>query len=157
MDFFDFRERAGSGVDEETEALARAVIGAAIEVHKHLRPGMPENAYKLALSHELKLRGIPHEVEVPVPILYKGIRVGEGFLDVLVDKRLILELKAVEALHEVHRAQLLGYLQAPISNSACSSTLTSSSSDKASSASSTHTRTFAADFASSRLRGLCSP
>jgi GxxExxY protein len=112
MNVFEFRERGNSGVDDATEALARSVIGAAIEVHKLLKPGRPENCYKLALSHELKLRGIAHETEVSIPIAYKGISVGEGFIDILVDGRLVLELKAVEALNDVHRAQVIGYLQA---------------------------------------------
>lgn len=111
MNMFEFRERANSGVDDATEDLATAVIGAAVEVHRLLKPGMPENAYKLALCHELKLRGIPFECEVRVPILYKGVLVGEGFVDVLVDKRLVLELKAVEALSVAHRGQTVGYLQ----------------------------------------------
>ena len=64
MDAFEFRERMNSGVDPEIEDLAYRVIGAAIEVHTILKPGMPENAYKLALSHELKIRGIEHECEV---------------------------------------------------------------------------------------------
>ena len=112
MDIFEFRERGNSGVDEVTEELAQRVIGAAIEVHKLIKPGMPENVYKMALSHELDLRQIPHQREMPVPILYKGVKVGEGFIDILVDRKLILELKSVEALHEVHRAQAIGYLQA---------------------------------------------
>jgi GxxExxY protein len=112
MNTFEFRERAGSGVDESTEALAQAAIGALIEVHSRLKPGLPENVYRRALAHELTLRGIRFECEVRVPIMYKGVLVGEGFIDVLVDKRLILELKAVDALNEVHRAQNLGYLQA---------------------------------------------
>jgi GxxExxY protein len=110
MDAFQFRERAGSGVDEATEALAQAVIGALIEVHSHLKPGLPERVYRKALSHELTLRGIGHECEVRVPVVYKGVLVGEGFIDVLVEKRLVLELKTVDALNEVHRAQTLGYL-----------------------------------------------
>jgi GxxExxY protein len=112
MDFYEFRERAGSGVDQETESRASEAIGAAIEVHKHLKPGLPESAYKLALCHELRLRGIPFECEVRFPIIYKGVQVGEGFVDVLVDKRLVLELKAVEFPNEKHGAQALGYLQA---------------------------------------------
>ena len=112
MNFYEFRQRAGSGVDEETEDLATAVTGAAIEVHKHLKPGMPENAYKLALCHELGLRAIPFECEVRFPIMYKGVKVGEGFVDVVVDRRLVLELKAVDALHDKHAEQALGYLQA---------------------------------------------
>jgi GxxExxY protein len=112
MSFFDFRERMSSGVDSKTEDLAQAVIGAAIEVHTLLKPGMPENSYKLALSHELTLRGIPHKVEVCVPIQYKGIAVGDCYVDILVADCLVLELKTVEALNDVHRAQALGYLQA---------------------------------------------
>jgi GxxExxY protein len=111
MDVFDFRERDGSGVDEGTESLAQAVISAAIEVHRVLKPGMSERSYKLALSHELTLRGIPHRVEMPLHIMYKGVKVGEGFIDILVDERLILELKTVESLNDVHKGQALGYLQ----------------------------------------------
>jgi GxxExxY protein len=112
MDIFEFRERGNSGVDDATEELAQRAIGAAIEVHKLIKPGMPENVYKTALSHELDLRQIQHQKEVPVPIMYKGIKVGEGFIDILVDGKLIMELKSVEALHDVHRAQAIGYLQA---------------------------------------------
>jgi GxxExxY protein len=112
MNFYEFRERGNSGVDEATENLAQAVIGAAIEVHRHVKPGMPENCHKLALSHELTLLGIAHQKEVAVPILYKGVRVGEGFIDILVEGKLVLELKAVESLNDVHRAQVIGYLQA---------------------------------------------
>jgi GxxExxY protein len=112
MNVYEFRERGNSGVDEETERLAQEVIGAAIEVHRVIRPGMPENAYKLALCHELGLRGIAYECEVRFAIMYKGIKVGEGFIDVLVNKRLVLELKSVESLTEVHRSQAIGYLQA---------------------------------------------
>jgi GxxExxY protein len=111
MDVFDFRRREESRVDDETEALATAVIGAAIEVHKELGPGLPERSYHLALSHELDLRGIPHECEVRVPIVYKGKPVGEGWIDILVAGKLVVELKAVEALSPVHRAQVLTYLR----------------------------------------------
>jgi GxxExxY protein len=112
MDAFEFRERGLSGVDDETEALAQRVIGALIEVHRHLKPGLPENVYKLAVCHELSLRGIEYQCEFRIPITYKGKQVGEGFVDVLVERKLVLELKAVEALLEVHQRQVLGYLQA---------------------------------------------
>jgi GxxExxY protein len=111
MDVFDFRRRGDARVDEETESLATAVIGAAIEVHRELGPGIPENAYRASLSHELDLRRIPHQCEVPIPILYKGKLVGEGRLDIFVAEKLVLELKAVEALLPLHRSQLLTYLQ----------------------------------------------
>jgi GxxExxY protein len=112
MDAFEFRERPESKVDPATEDLAHAAIGAAIEVHRELGPGLPETSYKNALSHELTLRGIPHVVEAKVPIYYKGLLVGEGSVDILVDNRLVLELKVVEALTTVHRAQVIAYLQA---------------------------------------------
>jgi GxxExxY protein len=111
MDVFDFRRREESRVDEETEALATAVIGAAIEVHKEMGPGLPEHSYQLAMSHELDLRRIPHQCEVKVPILYKGRPVGEGRIDILVGGRLVVELKALELLSPVHKAQLLSYLR----------------------------------------------
>jgi GxxExxY protein len=111
MDVFEFRRRGDSGLDDRTEALAEAVIGAAIEVHRLLGPGMPEPSYQKALSHELDLRGIPHQCEVPFPILYKGKHVGEGRLDILVDGLIVVELKSVEALSPVHRAQVVTYLK----------------------------------------------
>ena len=111
MDVFEFRRRGDATVDEETERLATAVIGAAIEVHRELGPGMPETSYRLSMCHELDLRGIPHQYEAPLTIFYKGKLVGERRLDILVADRLILELKAVDALQPVHRAQLLSYLQ----------------------------------------------
>ncbi len=112
MNVFEFRERGTSGVEAATEDLAQAVIGAAIEVHKRMGPGLPENSYRNALSHELTLRGIAHACEVPVPIFYKGVLVGEGKLDIFVANVLVVELKVVEALNDVHRAQVISYLQA---------------------------------------------
>jgi GxxExxY protein len=112
MNVFEFRERGASGVEPVVEDLAQAVIGAAIEVHKHMGPGLPESSYRNALSHEMTLRGIEHACEVPVPILYKGVLVGEGKVDMLVGKVLVVELKVVEVLNDVHRAQVIAYLQA---------------------------------------------
>ncbi len=110
MEEIELRHRGDSGVDPATEDLARAVIGAAIEVHKELFPGLRENVYKVALSRELKLRRIPHQVEVPVPIYYKGELVGQGWIDILVGGKLVLELKGVESLAPAHSAQAKGYL-----------------------------------------------
>lgn len=109
---FDFHARHVSPLDPELESLATAVIGAAIEVHRELGPGLPEIAYQEALSHELTLRGIPHQCEVPVPIYYKGKKVADGKVDMLIEKRLIIENKVVEVLNPVHRAQTIAYLQA---------------------------------------------
>jgi GxxExxY protein len=112
MDVFEMRATREKKADEHTEALAHAVIGALIEVHKHLGPGLPEKSYQEAISHELTLRSIKHRCEVPFPIMYKGKCVGEGRIDVLVEERLVIEVKAVEALTQVHRAQCVTYLQA---------------------------------------------
>ena len=111
MDVFEFRRRADSRVDDSTEQLAEAVIGAAIEVHRIMGPGLGETSYRNALCHEFELRGIPYEYEVPIDIRYKGKLVGQGRIDILVGKALIVELKVVEALTEVHRAQAITYLQ----------------------------------------------
>lgn len=112
MNMHAFRGRESSGVDPEVEDLANAAIGAAIEVHKELGPGLPEYVYRHAMSIELTLQGIPHEVEARVPVYYKGVLVGEGRVDILVGQRLVLEFKVVEVLTEVHRAQVIAYLQA---------------------------------------------
>ena len=96
--------------DEVAEKLAHAVIGAAIEVHRELGPGLPETAYEAALAHELTLRSIHHQRQSPVPIHYKGVLVGEGRVDLLVEGRLIIELKACEQLNHLHRAQVRAYL-----------------------------------------------
>jgi GxxExxY protein len=111
MDVFEFRERGNSGVAPATEEVAQRSIGAMIEVHKHLGPGLPETAYQNALSHELQIRGIPHEVEVSAAIYYKGKEVGKGRVDILVSKVLVLELKVVEHISDVHIAQTLSYLK----------------------------------------------
>src|SRR5262245_11261772 len=111
MDVIEFRERGTSGVAESTEGLAQCVIGAAIEVHKHLGPGLPEIAYRNALLHEFDLRGIPCAREVPAKIFYKGVHVADGRIDLLVGGVLVLELKVVEAIGDVHVAQTLAYLK----------------------------------------------
>ena len=95
-----------------SSALAHAVIGAAIEVHRLLGPGLPESAYEMALCHELDLRGIPHERQSEVPIVYKGIAVGKGYADILVGGRLVVELKACEPNPKLHRQQVVYYLSA---------------------------------------------
>ena len=94
------------------DELAYDVIGAAIEVHRHLGPGFLESIYEVALSRELSERGIEHEVQVPIPVAYKGVVVGEHRLDLLIHSELVIELKAVEALSTAHVAQTLSYLRA---------------------------------------------
>jgi GxxExxY protein len=112
MDVFEFRGRDNSRVDPAVEDLAHRVIGAAIEVHEELGPGLPEGAYREALYHELGLRGVDCVRESPVPIYYKGKLVGEGRIDLLVCGQLVIELKAVETLSPVHRDQCISYLKA---------------------------------------------
>ena len=112
MNVYEFHERRNVKVDPATEEISGLTIGAAIEVHRHLGPGLPEVSYRKALSHELTLRGIEHQCEFSVPIVYKGLPVGEGKVDILVARRLVLEMKVVEVLTPVHRAQTIAYLQA---------------------------------------------
>jgi GxxExxY protein len=97
---------------EALDALAHSVIGAALEVHRVLGPGFLECVYEEALCVELGLRDIPLVSQHPVRVNYKGTRVGEGRLDLLVADALIVELKAVETLLPVHSAQLHSYLKA---------------------------------------------
>lgn len=97
---------------EERDPLSAAAIGAAIEVHKLLGPGLLEVLYHRALRHELALRGIPFRSEQPVPVSYKGHELGDDLrLDLVVADELIVELKAVESLHPIHEAQLITYLK----------------------------------------------
>jgi GxxExxY protein len=92
--------------------LSRELIGAGIEVHRELGPGLLESAYEGALSHELTLRGIPHVRQKMVPVHYKDASIETGYrIDVLVDDRLVVELKAVEKLLPIHSAQLITYLR----------------------------------------------
>jgi len=92
--------------------LTEQVIGAAIEVHKQLGPGLLESAYEECLCHELHLRGISFKRQVPLPVEYKGIKLDCGYkLDILVEDAVILELKCVEKVLPIHEAQLLTYLK----------------------------------------------
>jgi GxxExxY protein len=98
--------------DDRINALARIAVDAAFQVHSTLGPGFLESVYRDAMAVELKLRGLPFGREVPIGVLYKGYTVGRGFLDLLIDERLVVELKAVEELAPIHTAQLLSYLKA---------------------------------------------
>jgi GxxExxY protein len=92
--------------------LTGEVIGAAIEVHKALGPGLLESAYEECLCHELDLSKIPYERQKELPIEYKGMKLDCGYrLDIVVANQLIIELKACESLEPVHEAQLLTYLK----------------------------------------------
>jgi GxxExxY protein len=101
-------QEPGNKIDE----LARAVIGAAIEVHRHLGPGFLESIYEEALGFELARQEIPFERQAEIGIKYKGQLIGRHKVDLLVDDSLIVELKAVDSLAEIHRAQVISYLKA---------------------------------------------
>jgi GxxExxY protein len=98
--------------DPQADAVAREVIGAAIDVHRELGPGYPEKVYQNALAEELRERGLAFAREKRFGVRYRGKVVGEGALDFLVAGRVVVELKAVEGLLAVHRAQVLSYLKA---------------------------------------------
>jgi len=94
------------------EALTQVIIAALIEVHKFLGPGLMESAYRNCLCHELESRGLKVAREVALPVVYKGLRLDCGYrLDVVVEGKVILELKAVENLAPIHEAQLISYLR----------------------------------------------
>ena len=97
---------------EERESLSNKIIGASIEVHKQLGPGLLEAVYENCLLEELKAMGIRAESQVGLPVVYKGKQLDKDFkVDVLVEDEIILELKAVEAVLPVHEEQLLTYLK----------------------------------------------
>jgi len=96
----------------EFDALSNRVIGCAIEVHRHLGPGLLESAYEQCLAHELKVADIPFRLQHAVPVEYKGVHLDCGYrIDVLVDDKIIVEVKSVDALAAVHQAQLLTYMK----------------------------------------------
>ena len=94
------------------DELTERIIGAAIEVHRHLGPGLLESIYEEALCHELKLRGLQCARQVPIDFLYKGIVIKGQRLDLVVDNEAIVEIKSVNELPEVAMAQTLSYLKA---------------------------------------------
>ena len=97
---------------KEINVLTEMIIGAAIEVHKALGPGLLESAYRECLYHEIGLRHTLVERELALPVKYKGAKLDCGYrLDLLVAKLVVVEIKAVEALLPIHEAQLLTYLR----------------------------------------------
>jgi GxxExxY protein len=92
--------------------LSKQVIGAAIEVHRHLGPGLLESSYEICLARELELRGIPVQRQVYMPIEYKGIRIEKAYrIDMLVSDCLVIEVKSLARIEPIHEAQLLTYLR----------------------------------------------
>ncbi len=100
------------GAKLKINALTEAILGAAIEVHRLLGPGLLESAYQESLARELTLRQIPFEREKPLPLEYKGAKLDCGYrLDFLVANTVVVEVKAAEGLLPIHQAQLLTYMK----------------------------------------------
>ncbi|MFZ4083646.1 MAG: GxxExxY protein [Pirellula sp.] len=94
------------------EELSGQIRGAAIEVHRELGPGLLESAYEECLCFELRSRGIAYDRQLELPVKYKGLQLDCGYrIDVLVEKKIVLELKSVESLLAIHEAQLMTYLK----------------------------------------------
>lgn len=97
---------------QNQDPLTEKIIGAAIEVHRHLGPGLLESIYEEALCLEFQLQGIPFQRQVPVDVIYKGHIIKGQQIDLLVENQVVVELKAVTRLPEVAKAQVLSYLKA---------------------------------------------
>lgn len=96
----------------ELNSITESIIGAAIEVHKALGPGLFEKTYEVCLAHELSKRGLGVERQVELPVVYDGVRLDAGYrIDLLVEKEIVVELKTVDAFHPIHEAQLISYLK----------------------------------------------
>ncbi len=99
-------------IPEDVNALARLVVDAAFRVHVALGPGLQEKVYEVCLAHELKTRGLRVDCQVDLPVVYNGVRLDAGMrIDLIVGGVLLIELKAVETILPVHKAQLLTYLK----------------------------------------------
>ncbi len=102
----------GPSVQGERDSLTESVIGLAIEVHRALGPGLLESAYQECLCYELKAKGIAFGRQVALPVVYKSVKLDCGYrMDLVVDDRLVVELKTVEKILPIHEAQLLTYLR----------------------------------------------
>ena len=94
------------------QELTEAIIGACIEVHKHLGPGLLESCYEQCLRRELSLRGLQFQKQVDLPVVYKGEKIDCAYrMDLVVEGRVLLELKSVDAIAPIHEAQLISYLK----------------------------------------------
>lgn len=96
---------------DRLDQITRRIIGAAIEVHKNLGPGLLESAYQACLAFELRERGFNVEEQKPLPVVYKQVKLDCGYrMDLLVENEIVVEVKAIEQLSPIHEAQLLSYL-----------------------------------------------
>src|SRR5262245_27445532 len=102
----------GEAEKQRWDEFTGQIIGACIEVHRNLGPGLLESAYEHCLAHELRLRGFRFQRQRPLPLQYKGLALDCGYrLDLVVEDRLVVEIKAVERLLPVHEAQVITYLR----------------------------------------------
>ncbi|MEM9882670.1 MAG: GxxExxY protein [Planctomycetota bacterium] len=99
-------------MNDKTNDLIERVIGAAIEAHRHFGPGFLESTYHSALLIELKLQGVSYRSEVAVDLDYKGHKIGQGRIDLLVEDHLVIELKSTDAGPNPYKRQVLAYLKA---------------------------------------------
>jgi len=98
-------------IPDHWNQLSRQVIGAAIDVHASLGPGLLESLYEEAMVHELRLRQLPFRRQQPIRLTYKGAEIGDLRLDLVINDLIVVELKAIERIAEVHRTQILSYLR----------------------------------------------
>jgi len=97
---------------EDHNFLAKVIIDSALRVHKTLGPGLLETAYEIALTHEMKKRGLIVDRQILIPITYDEVQIDQGFrADIIVDEKVIVELKSVEKVASIHKKQLLTYLR----------------------------------------------
>ena len=96
----------------ERDPLTGAILGAAIEVHRELGPGLLESAYEECLCRELSLRRVSFERQVPQPVVYKDVHLDCGYrMDIVVEKKVVIEIKSVDAINPIHEAQILTYMK----------------------------------------------
>jgi GxxExxY protein len=99
-------------IEHPTNQLSDVTIGAAIEVHRHLGPGLLESSYHACLCRELELRGIAYDSQVALPLHYKGIQLSRGYIiDLFIENSLVVEIKSVDKLLPIHSAQLITYMR----------------------------------------------
>jgi GxxExxY protein len=111
-DYLTAEDAEGAETMKNLNELTDAIIGAAMEVHRALGPGLLESSYEMCLCHELSIRGIAFERQVPIPVEYKGVKLDCGYrADIVVDGNILVEIKAIDSLLPIHDAQLLSYLK----------------------------------------------
>jgi GxxExxY protein len=98
--------------NEQLNIISKEILDASFQVHKEMGPGLLESIYELCLMKELQLRGLNVQNQVSIPLIYKGFKISKDFkIDILVENEIIIELKAVEFLLPVHKAQIISYLK----------------------------------------------